>query len=902
MPKSAKPVPAAASGKPELAKAYDASQVEDGIYARWEKSGFFDPDKLPGGKNKPPFTIVLPPPNATGVLHVGHATMLAIEDLMIRYKRMRGFAALWVPGTDHASIATQNKVEKLIQEKEKKTRHDLGRVEFLKRVEAFVKGSQDTIRNQVRKMGSSIDWSREAYTLDAPRSEAVIEMFNKMYEDGLVYRGERVVNWCVRCTSTLADDEVEYKEQKAKLYFLKYGPFSVATTRPETKLGDTAVAANPSDERYKKWIGKTFELDWGEGTKKLTIRVIGDHEVDANFGSGLVGVTPAHSAVDFRMAEKNKLPIIKVIGEDGRMLETAGKYKGMTVLEARHAFVKDLEAQGLIEKVEELTNNLSACYRCSTAIEPLTSLQWFVDVNKKIKGRGKSLKELSLDAVRKGGVKIIPERFEKVYYHWMENLRDWCVSRQIWFGHRIPAWYCPDRHVTVARKAPKVCGTKGCGSKSLTQDGDTFDTWFSSGTWTFTTLGWPKKTRDLKRFHPTSVLETGYDILFFWVARMILMTTYAMKQVPFKTVYLHGLVRDEQGRKMSKSLGNVLDPLDVIPKYGTDAVRLSLVLGTSPGADAKVWDEKIAGYRNFTNKLWNVSRFILTSVSKVRREPKKPMPKTLADRWILARLESVVAQATAHIEKFEFSPAGELLRDFSWTELADWYLEIAKIQMQDPKLKTSTEKVLLHVLENVLKLWHPYMPFVTEAIWDMLAGNAKGKKFLMVEKWPTAKTTPAEAGAQPLRDFNLIREIIGAIRNVRSEYKVEPAKRVDAMLIAGTKAKLLKENAAVIRTLARLENLTVVAKGEKPKDSASALVGGVEACLPLAGMVDAAKEKARLEKEKTSLEGFVKSLEAKLGNHGYTDNAPKDVVEKTRQMLAEKKGELKKIEAALAAM
>ncbi len=885
--------------KPELDKAYDASKVEDAIYRRWEASGFFNPDTLPGGKKKKPFTIVLPPPNATGVLHVGHATMLALEDLMIRYKRMRGFASLWIPGTDHASIATQNKVEKLIQEKEKKTRHDLGRAEFLKRVEAFVKNSQDTIRNQIRKMGSSIDWSREAYTLDAPRSEAVIEMFNRMYEDGLVYRGERVVNWCVRCTSTLADDEVEYKAQKAKLYFLKYGPFSVATTRPETKLGDTAVAANPSDERYKKWIGKSFELDWGEGTKPLSIRVIGDHEVDPKFGSGLVGVTPAHSAVDFRMAEKNKLPIINVIGEDGRMLETAGKYKGMTVLEARHAFVKDLEAQDLIEKVEEIDNNLSACYRCSTAIEPLTSLQWFVDVNKKIKGRGKSLKELSLEAVRgpapygagRGGVKIIPERFEKVYYHWMENLRDWCVSRQIWFGHRIPAWYCENRHVTVARKAPKACAT--CKSKTLKQDEDTFDTWFSSGTWTFTTLGWPKKTPDLKRFHPTDVLETGYDILFFWVARMILMTEYAMKQVPFKTVYLHGLVRDEQGRKMSKSLGNVLDPLDVIPKYGTDAVRLSLVLGTAPGADAKVWDEKIAGFRNFTNKLWNISRFVLTSVSKVQRVSQKPTPKTLADRWILARLETVAAEATASIEKYEFSPAGELLREFAWTEFADWYLEIAKIQMQDAKLKASTEKILLYALENILKLWHPYMPFVTEAIWDLLAGNATGKKFLMIESWPKAKKT-----ATP-KEFALIQDLIGAIRNIRSEYKVEPAKKIDATLIAGAKAKLLKDNAAVIATLARIEPLTILAKGEKPKDAASAMVGGIEIHLPLAGLVDPAKEKARLEKEKQNLEGVVKNLEAKLANPGYTDKAPKDVVEKTRAMLAEKKEELKKIEAAL---
>ena len=891
--------------KPELDKAYDASKVEDAIYTRWEASGFFNPDNLPNGRKRKPFTIMMPPPNATGVLHVGHATMLALEDLMIRYHRMKGDASLWVPGTDHASIATQTKVEKLIKEKEGKSRHDLGRAEFLKRVEAFVEDSRNTIRRQVRKMGSSCDWSREAYTLDKPRSEAVVEMFNRMYEDGLVYRGERVVNWCVRCTSTLADDEVEYKAQKAKLYFLKYGPFSVATTRPETKLGDTAVAANPSDERYKKWIGKSFELNWGKGTKPLTIRVIGDHEVDAKFGSGLVGVTPAHSAVDFRMAEKNKLPIIKVIGEDGRMLPSAGKYAGMTVLEARHAFVKDLEAQGLIEKIEEIDNNLSACYRCSTAIEPLTSLQWFVDVNKKIKGRGKSLKELSLEAVKKGGVKIIPDRFEKVYYHWMENLRDWCVSRQIWFGHRIPAWYCKDRHVTVARKAPKAC--KACGSKELKQDEDTFDTWFSSGTWTFTTLGWPKQTADLKRFHPTSVLETGYDILFFWVARMILMTTYAMKEVPFKTVYLHGLVRDEKGQKMSKSLGNVLDPLDVIAKYGTDAVRLSLVLGTAPGADAKVWDEKIAGFRNFTNKLWNISRFVLTSVSKVRRVTKKPAPKTLADRWILARLAEVAAQATASIEKFEFSAAGESLRDFTWTEFADWYLEIAKIQMQDAKLKASTEKILLYALEDMLKLWHPYMPFVTEAVWDMLAGNAKGKKFLMIESWPVSGQRPRPSGTPSLLkrgqgEFEILRAIIGAIRNVRSEYKVEPAKRVDATIIAGAKTKRLKDNAAVITTLARVDKLTILAKGEKPKDAASTMVGGVEIHLPLAGMVDMDKEKGRLEKEKANLEGFVKSLEAKLSNPGYTEKAPKDVVDKTRQMLSEKQEELKKIEAALAGM
>jgi valyl-tRNA synthetase len=875
----------------DMEKAYDASKFEDDIYRRWEASGLFNPDNLPG-KRKEAFTIVMPPPNATGTLHLGHASMLALEDIMIRFERMRGKAALWIPGTDHASISTQTKVEKLIAEQEKKTRHDLGREAFLKRVEEFVKGSQSTIRNQVRKMGSSCDWSRECYTLDEPRSAAVREMFVRMHEDGLVYRGERVVNWCPRCLSTLADDEVEYKEQDAKLYHLKYGPFVVATTRPETKLGDAALAAHPDDARYKGKIGTTFTLDWGKGTEKLVIRVIGDHEVDKEFGSGLVGVTPAHSAVDFRMAEKNNLPLIKIIDENGRMTAKAGKYAGLTVKEARASFVKDLEAQGLIAKTEDIKNNLSVCYRCETPIEPLPSLQWFIDVNKKIPGRKKSLKELSLEAVKSKKTEIIPDRFTKVYYHWMENLRDWCVSRQIWFGHRVPVWYCAEKHVTVARETPKKCAE--CGSTALTQDPDTFDTWFSSGTWTFSTLGWPdKKSPDLKRFHPTQVLETGYDILFFWVARMILMTTYATKDVPFEKVYLHGLVRDEKGRKMSKSLGNGIDPLDVIKKYGTDAVRLSLVIGTAPGADTKLGEEKIAGFRNFTNKLWNISRFVLTAVGEKARVAKRPKPKTLADEWILARLDDVALRVSGMLERFEFSNGGELLREFTWTELADWYLEIAKIQKQDSKLAASTDAVLLWTLENTLKLWHPYMPFVTEAIWSEWTGNATGEDFLMIETWSKAKA------GKPVKDFGAIQDLITATRNLRSEYKVEPAKKIDAVIFAGAKLKLLTENLAVVKTLARLENVTLAAKGQKPADAASVIVSGTEIHLPLAGMVDAAREKDRLTKEKANLENYVRGLEAKLSNQGFTDQAPKEVVAKNRTALAEKKAELAKIEEAL---
>ncbi|HSD12776.1 MAG TPA: valine--tRNA ligase, partial [Patescibacteria group bacterium] len=611
---SAKP---AAPPAPALDKAYEPKAVEDRIYAAWEASGFFDPDNLPG-KRKDPFVIMMPPPNATGTLHIGHAMFMTLEDLMTRFHRMRGKAALWVPGTDHAAIATNAKVEKIIA-KEGKTKYDLGRAGFIERVKEYIAGSQGTIRKQIRKMGSSCDWSREAYTFDEPRSRAVREIFARMFADGLIYRGNRIVNWCPHCESTLADDEVEYKEEAAKLYYLKYGPFSVATTRPETKLGDTAVAVHPDDKRYEKWHGKTFTVDFGNGPQE--IRVITDAGVDVHFGSGVVGVTPAHSAVDFAMAEKNLLPVKKVIGEDGKMTRLAGKYVGMTVVEARDKFVAELTSKGLLEKVEDMRHNLSVCYRCGTPVEPLTSRQWFVDVDRTIPKYKKSLKRMSLDAVRSKDITIVPDRFEKVYFHWMENLRDWCISRQIWFGHRVPVWYCAHCYVeeeSIGRAgadeqetrkhvgitigvdgAPQKC--KDCGGSDLTEDPDTLDTWFSSGTWTFSTLGWPDKTKDLKRFHPTQVLETGYDILFFWIARMILMTTYATGEIPFETVYLHGLVRDDKGRKMSKSLENIIDPLDVAEKYGTDAVRLSLVIGNTPGNDLKMSEDKIAYFRNFTN-------------------------------------------------------------------------------------------------------------------------------------------------------------------------------------------------------------------------------------------------------------------------------------------------------------
>jgi len=612
----------------ELEKTYNPAQCEDEIYKKWEESGVFNPDNLNLEEDAKNYCITIPPPNVTGVLHAGHAAMLALEDILIRYHRMRGERTLWVPGTDHASIATQTKVEKIIKE-EGTNRHEMGRDKFLERLREFAQDSHDTIAGQIRKMGSSCDWSREAYTLDETRNKAVRSVFKMMYDDGLIYRGERVVNWCPRCHSTLADDEVEYREQKAKFYTFKYSvdfPISISTTRPETKLADTAVAVNPKDERYKKYIGQDFQVNFCG--QKLNIKVIADREIDMEFGTGALGVTPAHSMTDWQMAENNDLEIKKVISEEAEILDGFGEYSGLNVKEARSRVVEYLKKEGLLEKEEEIDNKLSVCYRCDTAIEPLPSLQWFVDVNKKIAKHGKSLKELSTDAVRNGvfgrdKINIYPERFESNYFHWMDNLRDWCISRQILFGHQVPVWKKGEgdnEEVYVGIEAPE--------GDNWVQETDTLDTWFSSGLWTFSTLAsTPEQikiedgkliidTEDFKNFHPTQVLETGYDILFFWVARMILMTTYAVEDIPFQDVYLHGLLLDEKGKKMSKSKGNTINPLDLIEQYGTDATRLSLVIGSTPGQDMRLAEDKAGGFRNLVNKLWNVSRYILQSVDE----------------------------------------------------------------------------------------------------------------------------------------------------------------------------------------------------------------------------------------------------------------------------------------------
>jgi len=856
--------------KPDLPKAYEPQKHEDGIYKRWEESGFFNPDKLPG-KRTASYSIVLPPPNVTGILHIGHAVMLAIEDLLIRYKRLQSYKTLWLPGVDHAAIATQTKVEKLLLEEKGKTRHDLGREKFLAEVEKYIEKTRATIISQVKKMGSSLDWSRMTYTLDEERTFAVRTIFKKMYDDGLIYRGDRIVNWCPRCASTLADDEVEYKDEKGKLYWIKYGPFVLATTRPETKLGDTAVAVHPDDKRYKDKVGKKYMIPGVLGEFEIT--VVADAAVDPEFGTGAVKVTPSHSFADFDIAQRHDIPGKKIINEEGRMMENCGKYAGMTTAECREAVVEDMKKMGLIEKVEDYDHQLSICYRCGTPVEPLTSKQWFIDVNKKIPQRGKSLKEMAIEVVSEGDIKIIPDRFEKTYFHWMNNLRDWCISRQIWFGHRIPVWYRGDE-VYVGIDEP--------GGKGWEQDPDTLDTWFSSGLWTFSTLGWPNQTKDLKTYHPTSVLETGYDILFFWIARMILMTTYAMDEIPFRHVYLHGLVRDEKGRKMSKSLGNIIDPVDVAEKYGTDAVRLSLLIGTTPGNDMKLSEEKISGYRNFANKLWNISRYILTSVEKIELQKKAPKPKTLADRWILSRFSRVKEQVEYNLDEYQFSAAGELLRDFTWNELADWYIEISKIEKEK-------DSILLFILERILIMWHPFMPFVTEHIWSEINPD----DLLMVQEWPKDQKKLIDNKAE--KEFAKIKELIVKVRNLRSIYGINPSQKVDLLISGNKDNELFKNHQEIIRILARIQTLTIDKKVEKPKESLSIVVNGAEAYIPTEGLIDLEQERERLRKEGGELEEYIKGIESKITNIDFLKKAPKEIIEAEKKRMAEANDKLDKL-------
>jgi len=857
-----------------MEKTYEAKKFEDDIYSEWLNSGYFNPDNLPNrnGKN---FSIVLPPPNVTGQLHIGHAAMLAYQDLMIRYHRMQGDKTLWLPGMDHAAIATQTVVDKKLKD-QGIDRHKIGREKFLEEVDKFVQKSKIVIKKQLQKMGSSLDWSRERYTMDAGLTKAVQEVFIKMYNDGLIYRGKRVVNWCPHCQSTLADDEVEYKKQQTPFYYFKYGPVVIGTARPETKFSDKVIIVHPKDKRYKNIIGKKFEIEWING--KIKAQVIADPIADIKMGTGAMTITPAHSFADFELAQKYNLKIEEIINKKGKMTSAAGEFEGMSVKEARQKVVEILKAKGLVKKIDKnYIHNLSVCYRCGTPIEPLPSEQWFIDVDKPIK-HNKSLKQLASEIVKNGNIKIIPERFNKTYFQWMDNLRDWCISRQIWFGHRIPVWY----NQTLEAETDKIKVQTTSPGKDWIQDPDTLDTWFSSSLWTFTTLGGPQKTKDLKEFHPNSVMETGYDILFFWVARMILMTTYILDEKPFEKVYLHGLVRDKQGRKMSKSLGNGIDPLKMIDKYGADALRLSMIIGSTPGNDITLYDEKIAGFRNFVNKLWNISRFVLLNIKNPKIINHKPKAKTLFDRWILNKLEGFIADTTKDLNNFNFSMAGRALEQFTWHDFADWYLEVAKIEK-------GKEEILLYCLQNILKLWHPFTPFVTETIWKNF-----DSQLLMISEWPKAKYKKDQ---KTIDSVQIIQNIIFEINKFKNEHKLDPGKYIECLIISKKYDKLVNGQSHIIEKLAHVKHIK---KEENLKTEIH--LPYIKIYLKIENHLSTSQAKSNLLGIKKSngkkfekLNQYVKLLEKKLSNKQFLDKAPSQIIKQEKRKLEDSKKLLEKI-------
>lgn len=864
----------------DIPKAYEAKNYEDDIYARWERSGFFTPENLPNYAERPPYTIVLPPPNATGKLHAGHTMMLAIEDLLIRYHRMKGDRTLWVPGTDHAAIATNAMVAKELAD-EGNTRHDLGREDFVERVKTFIANSQDNMRRQIRKMGSSLDWTREAYTWDESRNFAVRTMFKKMYDDGLIYRGFRLVNWCPNCHSTLSDDEVEYREERGKLYWIKYGPFILATSRPETKLGDTAVAVHPRDARYKKMMGHKYFIPGVLG--EFEVVVVADETVDPEFGSGAVKVTPAHSFTDYEIAERHGVKMKQIIDEDGRMMANCGKYAGMTTAAARVAIVADMQKMGLIDHIEEnYVHNLAVCCRCKTVLEPLPSKQWFVNVSKEFafqqsaehpiaglkNGEKVSLKKLMHHVVASGQIKIIPERFAKIYFHWIDILHDWCISRQIWVGHQIPVWYKNgSEEIYVDVVSPPDAA-------NWTQDADTLDTWFSSGMWTFSTLGWPNlESPDLKIYHPTAVLETMFDILFTWVARMIMMTTYALGEVPFAHVYLHAKVLDRDGEKMSKSKPEtMIEPLEVCEKYGTDALRLSLLVGVAPGADLRLSDEKIAGFRNFTNKLWNIARFVGRQ-GEYAGERVDEADLTTLDKWILTRLAETIAATTEAIEKFDFARAADLLRDFTWDDFADWYLEGAKVE-------GSKVGVANFVLQNLLKLWHPFMPFVTEVLWQEMYAAGE-EDLLLVAAWPNE--TEIVLYPEAVVEFARTQKVIKALRWLRAEHGCVPKDAVAAVVISKF-ARELAVNQMLVNRLSRCE--------VKFKESGEPELGTVvsvidEAVVAITPPQTVVEDVGRVQTELDEVAAYAERLRVKLGDAEFLGKAPAAVIQNEQKKLAD---------------
>ncbi|QBD80897.1 valine--tRNA ligase [Ktedonosporobacter rubrisoli] len=888
-----------------LPKTYEPQAVEGKWYRFWEEGGYFKPRPNPSRK---PFVISMPPPNVTGALHLGHAITATVEDILIRYHRMLGDETLWVPGEDHAGIATQTVVERLLA-KEGTDRHKLGREAFVERVWQWVHQYKHRIQDQHRRLGASCDWSHERFTLDEGLSKAVREVFVRLYEEGLIYRGERIINWCPRCMSAISDLEVNHVDTPGKLTYVRYPLkpveghegteyISVATTRPETILGDTAIAVNPKDPRYKDMIGRLAILP----VIGREIPIVGDEAVDRAFGTGAVKVTPAHDPVDFEIGQRHQLPAIQVIGFDAKMTPEAGPYAGQDRYEARKNLVAELERQGLIVKIEDYTVPLGHCQRCDTVVEPLISKQWFVKMA--------PLATPALGAVKYGQIRIVPERFNKTYTDWLENIHDWTISRQLWWGHRIPVWYCDScGEMTVSREDPSACAH--CGSEAIHQDEDVLDTWFSSWLWPFSTLGWPERTDDLLRYYPTSVMETGYDIIFFWVARMVMSGIHFMGTIPFDTIYLHGLVRDAKGEKMSKSKNNVIDPLDVMDKFGTDALRFTLATSSTPGNDMKLIEDRIIGNRNFANKIWNASRFVLMSTAGVGEgipAIDAVQPQTLADRWILHRLARLVQSVTRLIDDFQLGEAGRQINEFFWSDYCDWYVEISKVQMQgDEHLRETTAGILRSVLDQSLRLLHPFMPFVTEEVWQHLyqacvpEREAWPASALIVAAWPYADALALDENAE--QQFALVQEVVTRIRDARNQMNVEPARRIPAIMAVGAALAMFEEQTPLIEFLARTEKPQLFSElAEKPEQAMSLLAGSVEIYLPLAGMLDLAKELERLNKEIAQAQQEVGRLQGKLANENFVAKAKPEVVEREREKLAaqeERVGKLKERRAEL---
>ena len=865
----------------ELEKLYDPQQVEDRIYDFWVDKRYFHAEV---DETKKPYTIVIPPPNITGQLHMGHALDNTLQDILIRYKRMQGFSTLWLPGTDHASIATEAKIVEAMR-KEGISKEEIGREAFLERAWDWKAKYGGRIIEQLKKMGSSCDWERERFTLDEGCSKAVNEVFVNLYEKGLIYRGERIINWCPVCKTSISDAEVEYSEQDGFFWHIKYpltdgsGYLELATTRPETMLGDTAVAVNPNDERYKNLIGKTLTLP----IVNKEIPIIADDYVEMDFGTGVVKITPAHDPNDFEVGLRHNLPIINVMNEDATMNELAGEYKGLDRYEARKLIVKKLEDLGLLVKVEPHVHNVGECYRCSTTVEPRVSKQWFVKME--------PLAKPAIEAVQNGKTKFIPERFDKIYFHWMENIRDWCISRQLWWGHRIPAYYCDQCGETVvAKEVPTVCPK--CGCTHLTQDEDTLDTWFSSALWPFSTLGWPEKTEELKYFYPTNTLVTGYDIIFFWVARMMFSGIEHMGDVPFDTVLIHGLVRDEQGRKMSKSLGNGIDPLEMIAVYGADALRLTLATGNSPGNDMRFSEKKITASRNFANKLWNASRFILMNLSdSVTAE--LPATLTTEDKWFISKYNSLVKEVTENIDRYELGIAVQKLYDFIWDIMCDWFIEITKPRMQEGgETAENAQRVLVYVMSGTLKLLHPFMPFITEEIWQALPHEGES---IMVSQWP--QYDEALNFKKEEAEFEILMDAIKAIRNTRSQMNVPPSKKAD--LFIETAHKDIFENGK--KFLERLASAAEVHIGDRfdMEGAVQVIANGSKTLIPMDELVDKEKERARLEKEKAACEKDFAMISGKLNNQGFLAKAPQAVVDGEKAKLEKIKEKMKLIEEGL---